>query len=191
MCILGANDAPQVSEALLLLLSFLPLLFCSSPILKLADSFFCCSNLPVRPPVNFLFQLLYFSTPEILSGSLQVSLLIVLIWWPVVLILLVPRPPGVYLFIWLHQVPVDAHGIFSLHCSRWGLQLWQVGSSAVACGIFSCVGSSVVACGIQFPDQGLNPVPLALGAQSLSRWITREVPLLVFLLGFLQFFEYI
>ena len=79
MWILGASDAPQVSEALLLLLSFLPLLFCSSPIFKLADSFFCCSNLPVRPPVNFLFQLLYFSTPEILSGSLQVSLLIVLI----------------------------------------------------------------------------------------------------------------
>ena len=110
------------------------------------------------------------------------------------------------LFIWLHQVLVEAHGIFSLHCSRWslqlwrvgvfscdrwGLQLWCVGSSAVACGIFSCVGSSVVACDIQFPDQGLNPVSLALGAQSLSRWITREVPLLVFLLGFLQFFEYI
>ena len=48
-----------------------------------------------------------------------------------------------------------------------------------------------MACGIQFPDQGLKPVPLALGAQSLSHWTTREVPLPVFLLGFLQFFEYI
>ena len=79
MCILGASGVPRVSEALFLLLSFLPLLFCSSPIFKFADSFFCCSNLPVRPPVNFLFQSLYFSTPEIPSGSFHVSLLTVLI----------------------------------------------------------------------------------------------------------------
>ena len=171
MWILGASGAPQVSEALLLLLSFLPLLFCSSPIFKLADSFFCCSNLPVRPPVNFLFQLLYFSTPEILSGSLHVSLLIVLIWWPVVLILLVPRPPGVYLFIWLHQVPVDAHGIFSLHCSRWGLQLWCVGSSAVTGGVFSCGVwhlqlCRVFSCGMWYPVPwpGIEPSSPCIGS---------------------------
>ena len=79
MCILGASVVPQVSEALFLLLSFLPLLFCSLPIFKFADSFFCCSNLLVRPPVNFLSQLLCFSTPEILSGSFHVFLLIALI----------------------------------------------------------------------------------------------------------------
>ena len=35
----------------------------------------------------------------------------------------------------------------------------------------------VVACGIWFPDQGLNPGPLALGGWSLSHWTTKEVPL--------------
>ena len=34
---------------------------------------------------------------------------------------------------------------------------------------------SVAACGIQFPDQGLNPRPLAQGAWSLILWTTREV----------------
>ena len=149
MCILGASVVSQVSEALFLLLSFLPLLFCSLPIFKFADSFFCCSNLLVRPPVNFLSQLLCFSTPEILSGSFHVSLLIALIWW-----YCSSPPPTRCLFVYL-AVPGRAHGIFSLHCSMWGLQLWCVGSSAVVCGVFSCdrwglqlwcVGSSAVAC---------------------------------------------
>ena len=47
------------------------------------------------------------------------------------------------------------------------------------------VGLLVVACGIQFPDQGLNPGPLRLGAQSLSHWTSREVPLLFNRVAFL------
>lgn len=97
MCILGASGVPRVSEALFLLLSFLSLLFCSSPIFKFADSFFCCSNLPVRPPVNFLFQSWYFSTPEIPSGSFHVSLLTVLIWWYVVLVRVAPPAPQMFI----------------------------------------------------------------------------------------------
>ena len=38
------------------------------------------------------------------------------------------------------------------------------------------MGSLVAACGIQFPEQGLNLGPLALGARSLSHWTTRELP---------------
>ena len=34
----------------------------------------------------------------------------------------------------------------------------------------------LVARGIEFPDQGLNPCPLALEAQSLGHWTVREVP---------------
>ena len=74
-----------------------------------------------------------------------------------------PRPPDVYLFIWLHQVLVEALGLFSLQCSMWGLQPWHVGSSAVACGI-------------QFPEQVLNPVPLHWELRALATGITREVP---------------
>ena len=37
----------------------------------------------------------------------------------------------------------------------------------------------VAAYGIQFPDQGLNLEPLALGARSLSHWTTREVPIFI------------
>ena len=33
-----------------------------------------------------------------------------------------------------------------------------------------------VACGILVPPSGFKPVPPALGAQSLNRWTTREVP---------------
>ena len=35
---------------------------------------------------------------------------------------------------------------------------------------------SLVACGIEFPDQVFKPGSTALGAQSLSRWTTREDP---------------
>ena len=37
----------------------------------------------------------------------------------------------------------------------------------------------VAAYGIQFPDQGLNLEPPALGAWSLSHWTTREVPIFI------------
>ena len=39
------------------------------------------------------------------------------------------------------------------------------------------MGSLVAACGNLVPWPGVEPVPLALGAQSLSHWTTREVPL--------------
>ena len=34
----------------------------------------------------------------------------------------------------------------------------------------------VAACGIQFPDQGVEPRPPALGLRSLSHWTTKGVP---------------
>ena len=53
-----------------------------------------------------------------------------------------------YLF-WLGQVLVVACRIFDFHCGRWDLVPW--------------------------PE--IEPRPPALGAQSLSCWTTREVPL--------------
>ena len=58
-----------------------------------------------------------------------------------------------YLFIWLHWVLVAACGIFSwsiraLSCRMWGLVL----------------------------GLGIQPEPPALGAWSVSRWTTREIP---------------
>ena len=50
------------------------------------------------------------------------------------------------LFIWLLQVLVAAHGIFS--CSTWNLVSWP----------------------------GIEPGPPALGAWSLNHWTTREAP---------------
>ena len=41
---------------------------------------------------------------------------------------------------------------------------------------FSICGPLAEACGIQFPDPGVKPRPLLLGAYSLSHWTTREVP---------------
>ena len=59
-----------------------------------------------------------------------------------------------------------------LKCCTWYLWslLLHTRSSVATCKL------SVVVCGIQFPDQGLNPGPPALGAQSFSHWTTREVP---------------
>ena len=57
-----------------------------------------------------------------------------------------------YLFIWLQQVLVAAHGIFS--CGVWTL----------SCSLWDLV-----------PWPGIKPVPPALGVQSLSHWITRQV----------------
>ena len=53
--------------------------------------------------------------------------------------------------------------------------LQQVGSPVfiVACRLL------VAACGIYFPDLGIKPRSPALGAQSLSCWTAREVPLVV------------
>ena len=59
----------------------------------------------------------------------------------------------IYLFIWLHQVFIEAHWIFIM-----------------ACGLFSCGIWDL----ILWP--GIEPGPLALGAQRLSHWTTGEVP---------------
>ena len=40
-----------------------------------------------------------------------------------------------------------------------------------------------VACGILAPRPGIEPMPPALGAQSLNHWTTREVPAFFFLNG--------
>ena len=61
-----------------------------------------------------------------------------------------------HVFIWLSLVSVAACRIFSL---------WA------ACGIFSCSMWDLV------PWPGIEPGPLALGAQSLSDWTIRKSPL--------------
>ena len=57
-----------------------------------------------------------------------------------------------YLFIWLYQVLVVAHGIFS--CSMWDLVPWP----------------------------GIEPGPPELGVWSHSRWTTSGVPLSIYCL---------
>ena len=54
-----------------------------------------------------------------------------------------------------HWILVVACGIFHLHCNMWDLAPWS----------------------------GIEPGPLALGAQSLSPWTTRKAPLLKFLMN--------
>ena len=63
------------------------------------------------------------------------------------------------LFIWLHWVLAAAHRIFNLH---------------VACGKLCCCMCDLA------PWPGMEPGTPALGAGSLSHWITREVPELSF-----------
>ena len=46
---------------------------------------------------------------------------------------------------------------------------------------FDCPGSQLWHVGSSIPNQGLNPGPPALGAQSLNHWTTREIPELLFL----------
>ena len=55
------------------------------------------------------------------------------------------------------------------HCSR--------GIFVATCGIFSC-GMWTLSCGMWdlVPQPGMEPRPPALGARSLSHWITRGVP---------------
>ena len=57
-----------------------------------------------------------------------------------------------------------------LGCSTWGLR----SSLRHAGSLFAAFPLSVVACGIQFPDQGSNPGPFVLGAQSLSHWTNKK-----------------
>ena len=67
-----------------------------------------------------------------------------------------------YLFLWLQQFLVAAHGIIDLP--------WVVQDLLAE------------ACRVYFPDQGLNPGPLHWD-HSLSHWTTREVPPDPFLLN--------
>ena len=54
--------------------------------------------------------------------------------------------------------------------------LWHTGFS-ICCGIFSC-SMGTLSCSMWdlVPSPGIEPRPLSLGAQNLSRWTTREVP---------------
>ena len=61
-----------------------------------------------------------------------------------------------------HQVLVVALGIFGLHC---GCAIFSCSMWALSCGIWALVSWL-----------GIEPGPLALGAWSLGRWTTREVP---------------
>ena len=73
----------------------------------------------------------------------------------------------IYLFIWLRQVLVEAHGIFVATC----------GIFIAACGLFSC-GMQALSCGMQdlVPRPGMGPRPPALRVWSFNHWTTREVP---------------
>ena len=74
--------------------------------------------------------------------------------------ILPPTTPKVFFFfIWLHQVSVEARGIFS--CSMQDLLVVHVNSQ-----LWRLVG----------PTSLIETGPPALGAWSLNCWTTREVP---------------
>ena len=74
-----------------------------------------------------------------------------------------------YLFIYL-----AAPG---LSCSTWDLRCHVWDLLVAACKTFSC-GGPTLSCSMWDldPRAGVEPVPPALGAWSLSHWTTREVP---------------
>ena len=72
---------------------------------------------------------------------------------------------NIHLFLWLCQVSVVAHRIFSLRCDMRDL-LQQAHPSS---GIWDLV-----------LGPGIKPRSPALGVRSLRHWTTREVPLLSF-----------
>ena len=47
----------------------------------------------------------------------------------------------------------------------------------MGCLLVAACKPLAVACGIRFPEGGIKPGPAALGAQSLSHWTLREVPI--------------
>lgn len=80
---------------------------------------------------------------------------------------------NIYLFVclWLRWVLFAACGI--LHCSS-----WAPGHRLSSCVEGAGVGSWLPVAGtnLSFPDQGLNPSPVALEGGFLTRCTTREVP---------------
>ena len=77
-----------------------------------------------------------------------------------------------HLFVLLKNICMYLFG-----CAGSWLQHMGPSIFTAACGsLFPAFILSVVACGIQFPDQGSNPGPFVLGAQSLSHWTNEEVP---------------
>ena len=71
-----------------------------------------------------------------------------------------------YLFIWLHQVLVAAHGVFVesceiFHCGTWSLYLCLAGSMG-------------------FSSWHVGFHVLCIANQILNHWTTREVPQLIF-----------
>ena len=75
-----------------------------------------------------------------------------------------------HLFVLLKNICMYLFGCAGLSHRMWDLRssLRHVGSLFAACTLL------VAACGIQFPDQGSNPGPFVLGAQSLNHWTTKK-----------------
>ena len=76
-----------------------------------------------------------------------------------------PFPPPFFFFFWLHQVWVAACRIFLVATS--GILSW--GLRTLSCSMWDPI-----------PWAGTKPRPSALGAWSLSCWMTRKVPVLHF-----------
>ena len=92
----------------------------------------------------------------------------------------------IFIFLYFWKIFACIYlAVLGLGCSTWDLQssLWHVGS------LFPAFTLSVVACGIQFPDQGSNPGPFVLGAQSLSHWTTKKFLFALFTIKFFFCFD--
>ena len=80
----------------------------------------------------------------------------------------------------------EFHGQRSLEGYRpWGLREsdmteWLTHYHISVVCLFGCTQVIVATCGILFPNQGSKPGPPALGAQNLSHWTTREIPISYF-----------
>ena len=60
---------------------------------------------------------------------------------------------NIYLFVWIHQILVATSKIFTCGMQTLSYSMWDL-----------------------VPWPGIEPGPLALGAQSLSHWTSRKVP---------------
>ena len=85
------------------------------------------------------------------------------IFWVIVLII---NSFIIYLFLWLCQVLIMAHWIFTATC----------GLFTVACGLFSYT-MQALSCGMGNFVIWPGIKPQAYGAWSLDHWTTREVPI--------------
>ena len=90
-----------------------------------------------------------------------------------------------HLFVLLKNICMYLFG-----CAGSWLQHMGPSIFTAACGsLFPAFILSVVACGIQFPDQGSNPGPFVLGAQSVSHWTTKKFLFALFTIKFFFCFD--